>query len=87
MANTIDEVLAEKAAFRPAQGFAVVGLDTYGAPDEQGLFLVAVVATPEEVEEIISERGGDETQYFVYSADGTVLPAKDDGGDKEKADE
>lgn len=72
MATTIDEILAEKAAFRPAQGFSVVGLDTFGAPDEQGLYLVGVVATPEEANQIIQDRAGDETRYFVYSADGSV---------------
>jgi len=82
MATTLDEVLQEKQAFRPAQGFNVVGLDSYGAPDEQGLYLVANVATPEEAKQTIQERAGDETQYFIYSADGSVVG----DGDASKAE-
>jgi hypothetical protein len=77
MATTIDEILQEKQALRPAQGFAVVGLDDYGSPDEQGLFLVAVVATPEDAKDVLSGREGDGTRYFIYAADGTVVDAGD----------
>jgi hypothetical protein len=73
MATTLDEVLQEKQALRSLQGFNVVGLDSYGAPDEQGLYLVGNVATPEEAKQLIQERAGDETQYFIYAADGAVV--------------
>jgi len=83
MAIDIMQALAEKQALRPQVGYNVVGVDDFGDPEDQGLFLVGSVATPEEAKQLVAAQEGD-GPYYIYSADGQLVPSSKDGEEQKK---
>jgi hypothetical protein len=59
----------------PASGFAVVGIDTYGHPDDQRLYLCGQFASVEEAKAELQRRKSKspDEAYYVYAADGSVV--------------
>jgi hypothetical protein len=64
--------LEEQEALTPEQGYNVVGIDTFGRPDEQGAYFVGHYGTREEAE-AVAKRCAAETgeRHFVYGAGGS----------------
>lgn len=69
--NSVDKVLAEKKAMTPKTGYNLVGVDDFGKPDEQGLFLVGNFKTKEdaEAEKTVREHDNPDQKYFIYGAE------------------
>lgn len=68
--NSVNKTLAQKAEMTPETGHNLVGLDDFGKPDEQGLYLIANFATKEEAqtEKASREHENPGQRYFIYSA-------------------
>jgi hypothetical protein len=69
--NSVDKLLAHKAEMTPKKGFNLVGLDDYGSPDEQGLYLVAHFDSKSdaEAEKASREKLDPDQKYFVYGSE------------------
>lgn len=62
---------AELDKLRPQQGFAVVGVDTYGSPDEQGLYPAGQFASYEEAYAAAADlKARSQESVFVLGPDG-----------------
>jgi hypothetical protein len=68
--NSITKILAQKAEMVPESGHNLAGLDDFGKPDEQGLYLIANFTTLEEaqVEKASREHKNPGQRYYIYSA-------------------
>jgi hypothetical protein len=69
----VEQAQALIQALRPAQGFAVIGIDEYGGPDDQGPYSAGEFATLEEAMAVAKElktQSGE--RMYVWGADGTV---------------
>lgn len=68
--NSVDKILAQKAEMTPESGHNLVGLDDFGKPEEQGLYLVANFASmaEAETEKATREHNNPGQRYFIYSA-------------------
>lgn len=65
----IQKALKEKKALTPKKGFNLVGVDTFGAPDEQGLFLVDHYDDKAEAEaelEKCEARNPHHVKFYIY---------------------
>ena len=76
----IEKALEEVAQMTPEKGFKLVGLDDFGDPTEQGLFLIGNFATAEEAEAELKklQQEDPDERFFIYGApeQAAVSPAK-----------
>lgn len=70
----IEQVLARKEEFRPMQGYVVIGVDTYGDPDEQGPYTAGEFATLDEAKSAGQAlKARSDEKIYVWGADGSVV--------------
>lgn len=64
----IRKALEEKESMTPKAGYNLVGLDDFGRPDEQGLYLIGNFPTEEEAnrEKARRQEQNPSIKYFVY---------------------
>ena len=68
---TMKEALDQREALTPKKGFNLVGVDTYGDPDDQGPYLVNHYDTRDEAEKAkaAQEKDDPETTFYIYGPD------------------
>lgn len=68
MAVSMKDALERKAALTPESGFNIVGIDTFGDPDDQGPFLVNHFEKREdaEKEKAAQEKADPDTVFYIY---------------------
>jgi hypothetical protein len=68
--NSVNKILAQKAEMTPETGHNLVGLDDFGKPEDQGLYLVAHYTDVEaaKTEKASREHDNPGQRYFIYSA-------------------
>ena len=68
---TMKEALDQQAELTPEEGFNLVGIDTYGDPDEQGPYIVNHYDTREAAEKSKAAREKDdpETTFYIYGSE------------------
>ena len=76
--SRIEEALKQVAEMTPDEGFNLCGLDDYGSPDEQGLYLIDHFDTQEEAEAAKEERTAEDPdlRFFVYGPPQDAAPPK-----------
>lgn len=69
----VRKALEEKAAMTPETGYNLVGLDDFGLPEDQGLYLIGNFATEGEANREMARRKEENPsgKYFVYGPRGT----------------
>ena len=63
-----EKALKEKAALTPKTGYNLVGLDTFGSPEDQGLYLVDHYDEKADAEAELARRkeANPDITYYVY---------------------
>jgi hypothetical protein len=74
---SIDDILKQIDDMTPDKGFNLCGLDDYGKPDEQGLYLIGNFASEEEANAELEKRQKEnpDERFFVYGADEPEPPS------------
>jgi hypothetical protein len=68
--TSIKQAVEQIEEMIPEKGFNLCGLDDYGAPDEQGLYLISNFSSAEEAEKEKADRekANPDVQYYIYPA-------------------
>jgi len=68
--NQIERAMEQVEQMTPEKGYNLVGVDDYGDPDDQGLYLIGNFATPEEADTELAKRqaANPDVRYYVYGA-------------------
>jgi hypothetical protein len=67
----VHDALILRSALIPTSGYTVVGIDTFGSPDEQGPYVVGNFATKVQAEEVarrMTKRSGE--RFYIYESCG-----------------
>lgn len=70
----ITEMIAHRMSLRPESGYNVVGVDTYGSPDEQGAYVAGNYQDEESAFAAcaaLQEAAQGQEDIYLVSADGT----------------
>lgn len=68
MSGWIEEAQKQIEEMTPKKGYNLCGLDDYGSPDEQGLYLIGNFASKEEAQAELDKRQQEnpEVRYYIY---------------------
>ena len=66
----VEKALKEKKKMTPETGYNLVGLETFGSPEEQGLYFISHFEEESEAEAEKTKREKEHPgeKYYVYSA-------------------